>query len=193
MRIPLMRSGGDDTPYAWWEWLFAPIMWPLFTIGIIGLALLSGFLILTIPFQLYYSWSCKRRFTELMKSRGRYIPWHELKPRLLAGEGSLVVELGPTHGIQVWWTPDGIDQDDTEKEIDLLFLEPSPFVNWCFGVYLHPDCGKAFFTQPPYVSPNFGFFGLNDPYTPGFVDKSFFTKRFPKMRVVMTVEPFPPK
>lgn len=25
MRIPLVRSWGDETPIAWWEWLFTPI------------------------------------------------------------------------------------------------------------------------------------------------------------------------
>jgi hypothetical protein len=30
MRIPLVCAGDDETPPAWWEWLFAPIMLPLF-------------------------------------------------------------------------------------------------------------------------------------------------------------------
>ena len=26
MRLPLVRSGTDGPPIAWWEWLFAPLM-----------------------------------------------------------------------------------------------------------------------------------------------------------------------
>lgn len=198
MRIPLIRSGGDNTPYAWWEWLFAPVMCPLFTIGIIGLGLLSGFVILTIPFQLCYGWSCKRRFTKLMKSRSRYLPWRELKPRLLAGEGTLIVEQAVMEDMRVWWTTDDVMQLAPVQPCDSIELyydgdaEP-PFVAWCYEQYLHPDTGKGLLTHPDYAHPALGFFGLNDPYTPGFVDKSFFTQRFPKMRVVMTVKPFPQK
>lgn len=39
MRIPLVRSGGDDTPIAWWEWLFSPlmIMFVFFVGGVLAL------------------------------------------------------------------------------------------------------------------------------------------------------------
>jgi hypothetical protein len=53
MRIPLVRSGGDDTPTAWWEWLFAPVMMPLF---LVGLLLLAGLSIVALPFLVVGMW-----------------------------------------------------------------------------------------------------------------------------------------
>lgn len=48
MRIPLVRFGGDESPIARWEWLFAPIMLPLFFIFLLILA------IVTIPVEFVY-------------------------------------------------------------------------------------------------------------------------------------------
>jgi hypothetical protein len=32
MRAPFVRFGTDYSPTAWWEWFFAPIVWPLFIV-----------------------------------------------------------------------------------------------------------------------------------------------------------------
>lgn len=48
MRIPLIRSGRDNTPIAWWEWLFAPLVW---TILLTLLFVLAG---LSIPYFMLY-------------------------------------------------------------------------------------------------------------------------------------------
>lgn len=41
MRFPLVRIGGDDSPTAAWEWLFAPIVLPILILPLACLALLS--------------------------------------------------------------------------------------------------------------------------------------------------------
>lgn len=179
MRIPLVRSGGDDTPTAWWEWLFAPVMWPLF---IVGLLVLAGLSILALPFLLLALWWRERRFARLMRDRGRFIPWRELEPHLQAGEGTLVVEQAQKDGVRVWWTQEDVAQEaptqpPPEQDLDYLrFAEPHPFVSWCFGRFLSPESGKGLLTDPPYS------------YPPGFVEESFFRGKFPKLRVVMTVK-----
>ena len=161
--------------------------------------LLAALSILPLPFIMYIHWQRERRFVQLLKSRGRFMLWKELKPRLQAGEGTLIVEESVLHGMRIWWTTDDVMQFGPVQECDAVELyydsdaEPPLFVAWCFEQYLHPDTGKAVLTKPHYVNPSLGFFGLNDAYPPGFVDKSFFAERFPKMRVVMTVEPLPPK
>ena len=48
MRIPLARFGSDETPIAWWEWLFAPIMIPLFFVFLLVAALVS------VPLEFVY-------------------------------------------------------------------------------------------------------------------------------------------
>jgi hypothetical protein len=41
MRIPIVRGCGNDSPIAWWEWLFAPIVYPLFIVWIVLMAIIS--------------------------------------------------------------------------------------------------------------------------------------------------------
>ncbi len=36
MRIPLVRSWGDESPIAWWEWLFTPIVVAAFYLMVIA-------------------------------------------------------------------------------------------------------------------------------------------------------------
>jgi hypothetical protein len=48
MRLPLCRFNGDQTPVAWWEWIFAPIV----MLFLIPLLLLGA--ILSIPYYTLY-------------------------------------------------------------------------------------------------------------------------------------------
>src|SRR4051794_13118809 len=48
MRIPLVRSGGDETPIAWWEWLFTPVV--VMLVFVVGGALA----IVSIPYFWLY-------------------------------------------------------------------------------------------------------------------------------------------
>ncbi len=41
MRLPLARFRGDKRPIADWEWMFAPIMVPLFLLFLLGLLVVS--------------------------------------------------------------------------------------------------------------------------------------------------------
>jgi hypothetical protein len=48
MRIPLVRFDGDDTPWAWWEYLFFPLM--VMLLFIVGPALV----IVSVPYCWLY-------------------------------------------------------------------------------------------------------------------------------------------
>lgn len=48
MWIPLVRSRGDESPIAWWEWLFAPIIMPMFFI------FLSVMAVVSVPVEFVY-------------------------------------------------------------------------------------------------------------------------------------------
>jgi hypothetical protein len=50
--VPLIRSVGDDTPIAWWEWLFAPLAPLVWVTTIPLLFVLAG---LSIPYFMVYS------------------------------------------------------------------------------------------------------------------------------------------
>jgi len=180
IRIPLVRRRGDDTPRAWWEWSFAPILIPL---ALLGIALLAGLSILAMPFLALALRRREYKLTRAIRARDRFIPWNELEPRLQAGEGTLVVEQAMVEGLRVWWTDEDITQHapmptPSEKELDYhRFKKPHPFVSWCYDSYLSPESGRALLTNPPFSYPR-----------RGVTEAAFFKARFPKMQVVMTVK-----
>jgi hypothetical protein len=179
MRFPLLRRGNDRSPVAWWEWLFAPLVYPM----IFLLFLLAA--ILAIPFAIVMVILHRfreHRFARRMRELGRFISWEELEPRLRSGDGTLVIEQAQKDGVRVWWTEDDIVQQapvelPAEQELDYLrFGTPHPFVTWCFSRYLDSDTGQALLTEPPFS------------YPPGFVEAAFFIGKYPKARVVMSVK-----
>lgn len=106
MRIPLTRAGGDETPIAWWEWLFAPIMMPLFFVFLLVMAVVS------IPVELVYRLRLNRQEKQLrprLAAVGRVMEWTEVEAKLKAGEGTLIVEhCSPKGPIREWWTGDDL-------------------------------------------------------------------------------------
>lgn len=102
------------------------------------------------------------------------------------------MEQASKDGCRVWWTDEdvaraaGALQPPPEAELDLMrCVEPHPFVRWCHGRYIEAVGGVALLSHPPCD-------GLNsdpsDRYAPGFVEASFFRKRFPRLAVVTTVK-----
>ena len=57
--MPLLRSGPDEPPIEWWEWLFLPVIiaWFLVAIAVFPVLVVAG--VLSIPFALLYP---ERRF-----------------------------------------------------------------------------------------------------------------------------------
>jgi hypothetical protein len=106
MRIPLVRSGGDETPIAWWEWLFAPIMMPLFFIFLLVMAIVS------VPVEFVYRLRQQRLEKQLrprLAAVGRFMEWDEVEAKLRAGVGTLIVEhRSPKGPIREWWTEDDL-------------------------------------------------------------------------------------
>jgi hypothetical protein len=106
MRMPLVRRGDDNTPIAWWEWLFAPILMPLFLVWMVLLAVLS------FPVGLVYSfqqWREEKRLRPRLTAAGRWIDWSEVEAGLRAGVGTLIIEhRSPQGPVREWWTEDDV-------------------------------------------------------------------------------------
>jgi hypothetical protein len=106
MRIPLVRSGGDEAPITWWEWLFAPIMMPLFFIFLLVMAVVS------VPVEFVYRLRQQReekRLQPRLAAAGRFLDWSAVEAKLQAGEGTLIVEhLSPKGPIREWWAEDDL-------------------------------------------------------------------------------------
>jgi hypothetical protein len=41
MRVPLIRSRGDESPIEWWEWLFAPLLYAVLLLAVPPLVVVS--------------------------------------------------------------------------------------------------------------------------------------------------------
>ncbi|MGL6072993.1 MAG: hypothetical protein ACRC8S_02405 [Fimbriiglobus sp.] len=104
--MPLVRSGGDESPIAWWEWLFAPIMMPLFIIFLLVMAVVS------VPLEFVYRLRQQReekRLQPRLAAAGRFLDWPAVEAKLQAGEGTLIVEhLSPKGPIREWWAEDDL-------------------------------------------------------------------------------------
>jgi hypothetical protein len=155
MRIPLFRSGGDETPYAWWEWLFAPIMMPLFFIVLFVLAVAS------IPVEFVYRLRQQREEKKLrprLAAAGRFLEWQEVEAKLRDGEGTLVIEhRSPKGPIREWWTSDdligaspvrlpaSLQSLPGEQDFGLL----REYAASCASRYLDVESGTAKLTKVP--------------------------------------------
>jgi len=106
VRVPLIRFGADETPFAWWEWLFAPVMMPLFFAGLLVMAVVS------VPVEFVYRLRQQRdekRLRPRLAAAGRFMEWPAVEAKLRAGEGTLIVEhLSPKGPIREWWAEDDV-------------------------------------------------------------------------------------
>ncbi|MBN9521451.1 hypothetical protein J0H58_23510 [bacterium] len=78
MRVPLVRFGNDEWPFAWWELLFIPVMLPLIFVSLLVLAVLS------VPAEFVYGWRQHRREKQLrprLAAAGRVMDWAEVETR----------------------------------------------------------------------------------------------------------------
>jgi hypothetical protein len=106
MRIPLYRSGGDETPIAWWEWLFVPIMTPL------GIVFLLVAAVVSVPVEFVWRLRQQRAEKQLrarLAAAGRFIDWDAVEAGLKASAGTLIIEhRSPKGPIREWWTEDDL-------------------------------------------------------------------------------------
>jgi hypothetical protein len=155
MRIPLVRSGGDDTPIAWWEWLFAPVLMPVFFLFLLVAAVVS------VPLEFLYRLHVRRREKQLrprLAALGRYLEWSEVEAKLKVGQGTLIVQhLSPKGPVREWWTEDDViaaapvplpaslRQPKTQAE-----LEPvQQYARTCASWYVDVEAGTAKLTVVP--------------------------------------------
>jgi hypothetical protein len=106
-----------------------------------------GFLIIVTPI-FYVKWLMdERRFRNQLTAKGRFISFESLRPRLEAGEGVLIRELGIKGNTDhIWWTQDTglamVVPPSSEDEFET-------FSSQMLKEYLDPDGGKAVLTSIP--------------------------------------------
>lgn len=148
-RIQLEPAAASDPPPAWWQLLLMLLLMPLWSVVLFGsvVTLCFGQFVLLAVDKDY-------RFARRMRRAGRFTRWRDLKARLSAGEGTIIIEMVDHLRSRVWWTPDdvlGLAPVAPQAELtSLSFYYPQPFDIWCFGCYLAAEGGTAILTRRPF-------------------------------------------
>lgn len=155
MRLPLVRFRDDDSPTAWWEWLFGPVIIPAFILFLIAAAVVS------LPWGLVIRArrrSQERRLISRLSAVGRYLDWPDVEARLRAGEGTLIIEhCSPKGPVREWWTADDIiaeapvplPQSLKTPVEDAILDVLVEFAQTCSSKYLDEKDGIAKLTRVP--------------------------------------------
>ena len=159
--------------------VFVPIIPVIFLAGSIGMVVFLMIVVVMWPIALVGGMKQERTFRNLMKSKDRFLDAVDLRPRLDAGEGTLIEETGHKGPYRVWWIDENVFEKgipvSTDKEsLAVLQGKDHPFNSQCLKEYLDPAIGRAFLTSLP----------------PKSVKSSKFIRMYPRMTVVMVVSPF---
>ena len=159
------------------------VLIPMIPVSILGacfgIAVIFMIVAVIWPITLVRAIKQERAFRSLMKSKGRILDAVDLRQRLEVGEGSLIEETGHKGSYHVWWTDENVLEKGSplstdEDFLDVLQGKDHPFNSQCLKEYLDPDTGKAFLTSLP----------------PKKVKSSKFIRMYPRMTIVMVVQPF---
>jgi len=159
-----------------------PLVIPGILVGVLAILIMLGCAAAWMyPQSLWRDW----KFRRFLRERGRIVDMEWLRPRLEAGEGTLIEEFGPKGTYLVWWTNDdlaSLDPPMEERErIKALFTQDEndayhqvrAFNSLCLTEYIARDAGKANLTTIP----------------PRQVRSGKLARDFPTMKNVMVVPP----
>lgn len=114
---------------------------------------LVGLLIVYLPFLAVAGFIRERWFRRKLRLTGRFITLRQLRPRLNAGEGTLIEEWGPKGPYHIWWTDENImarGTPPTEHECNEMIGgdgKEQTFNTLCVKDYLEPETGRALLTN----------------------------------------------
>jgi hypothetical protein len=143
------------------------------------LSVFSLLFVISWPFlatvALWNEWRFRRR----MRSQGRFATAKRLRPRLQAGEGTLIVETGHKGSYRVWWAADDLlslgRPVSTKEELTGLISGrlKHEFNERCLKEYLDNEHGKAHLTTIP----------------ARHIPSGRLARQFPQSRIVQVVQP----
>ena len=171
---------GVDTLSDWRRFLLIPLSPFVFPAGMIGIGFVLLFMAFILPFAWVGSLVREGKLRQQMKAKGRFLPLEELRPKLEAGQGTLIDETGPKGPYHIWWTEDdvrakGSTASTTQEIIAIIQGKEHPFNSQCLEEYLDPDSGRAFLTT----------------IRPRYARSERLARMFPRMPVVVRmVRPF---
>jgi len=138
-----------------WQVLVAIPLFPFATLGgIVSLGFVAIFMAVVWPYAAVRAGLAERRFRAMMKTKGRFASLEDLRPRLVAGEGTLIEDMGPKGPYHLWWTQDdlssyGSPASTREDFIAIFEGKGHPFNSRCLEEYLDENAGTAWLTPIP--------------------------------------------
>src|SRR5581483_1146777 len=122
-------------------------------VAFLGVMIGIGFMLLAVviflPVGLVYWLVQEQMLRRQMRAQGRLLSMADLRPRLEAGEGTLIEETGHKGPYHIWWTEDDLRPglDLAKEEIVAIPLgRENTFNSRYLEEYLDPQKGKAYLT-----------------------------------------------
>ena len=147
--------------------------------GMIGFGFILLFMAVMWPYAAVRGVLAVRRFRSRMKTKNRFATLEDLRPRLMAGEGTLIEDTGQKGPYRIWWTQGdlfafGAPASTDEEFISVLTGEEHPFNSRCLKDYLDEETGKALLTSIP----------------PRYAASGKLSRLFPRMKIAKVIRPF---
>jgi len=128
-----------------------PLVPFVFCAGLIGVGAVVPILAVVLPFLAVKGFFRERKFLRQLKSRHRFVTLRRLRPRLEAGEGTLIEEWGLKGPYRIWWTGEDIRARGTPLTLDdyrnIMQCKDNAFNAQCVQDYLEPETGRALLTN----------------------------------------------
>jgi len=163
-----------------WQVLVAVPLFPLAMLGgLIGIGFFLLFAAVVWPYVAVRWVAAERRFRKQMKTMNRFATFQDLRPRLIAGEGTLIADTGQKGPYRIWWTQDdlsvlGSPASTREDFISIYEGKGHPFNSRCLKDYLDEETGKALLTSIP----------------ARYATSGQLARLFPQVKVAKVIRPF---
>lgn len=144
-----------DSQMSNWQFAFLLPLIPFAMLGgILGIGFFFCIIGAAVPFFTIEGIWKAHQFHKSMKSKGRFIALLELEPRLIAGKGTLIEEMGNKGPYRIWWTEDdlfslGSPVSTQEEFVSVLTGKEHEFNSRCLREYFDEETGKAMLTPIP--------------------------------------------
>jgi phosphate/sulfate permease len=125
---------------------------PLVPFAILGGIIAFGFLFPLVavmwPYAAIRATLAEHHFRRVMQSKGRFVSFDDLHPRLMVGEGTLIEEMGLKAPYRLWWTQDdlftlGSPASTREDFIAIYEGNGHSFNSRCLAEYLDEESGRG--------------------------------------------------
>jgi hypothetical protein len=173
-------SSARSSESNWQRLIIIPFAPFAFCAALFGIGVFFLMVAILWPFSAFLAFRRASIFRRAMMDKGRYATLAELRPRLLAGDGTLIEETAEKGPFRIWWTEDDLlklgSPVETPDEFVAVLHEQAkhPFNTKCLQEYLSEVDGKALLTSLP----------------PRYARSGRISKMFPRAKRAVVIRPY---